>query len=103
MHSQNAGNNIGRRGRYSPDMLTFGKEQALPGVLTDFEQEKNMKSKLVVEYERYDKLEIEYEKIKVASVKKVEELEAKERGAASERTTSQEMITHLMKPHCGTH
>ena len=33
------------------------------------------KSKLVVEYERYEKLEAEYEKIREASVKKVEELE----------------------------
>ena len=33
------------------------------------------KSKLVVEYDRYEKLETEYEKIKNASVKKVEELE----------------------------
>ena len=33
------------------------------------------KSKLVVEYEKYEKLEVEYEKIKEASVKKVELLE----------------------------
>ena len=39
------------------------------------EQSELYKSKLVVEYERYDKLDTEYEKIKAASVRKVEELE----------------------------
>ena len=39
------------------------------------DQSELYKSKLVVEYDRYEKLETEYEKIKAASVKKVEELE----------------------------
>ena len=39
------------------------------------DQSELYKSKLVVEYDRYDKLETEYEKIKAASVQKVEELE----------------------------
>ena len=42
IQAQNAGSSLGRRGRYSPDMLVFGKEQALPGILTDFEREKNL-------------------------------------------------------------
>ena len=39
------------------------------------DQAEGFKSRLVVEYDKFDKLQEEYNKIKEASVKKVEELE----------------------------